>query len=68
MTVLIYYLKTLDGKKDTAVKLLHYMSPDLEIENTVRKQVLTSVLTKYKIMKLRHKISYMAFEQKMTIY
>lgn len=68
ITVLVYYLKTIDGKKDTAVKLLHYMSPDLEIENTIRKQVVASVVMKYKVMKLRHKISYLAFEQKMTVY
>ena len=68
MTLLIFYLRTIDGKKDTAVKLLHSLSPDLEIENSVRKQVVAGVIAKYKVMKLRHKLSYMAFERKMTIY
>lgn len=67
MTVLIYYLRTLDGKRDTAVNMLQELSPDLEIESSIRKQVVAGVISKYKVMKLRHKISFMAFERRMTI-
>ena len=67
MTLLVYQLKTLDGTKGSAVKMLHKLSPDIEIDMDIRKRMVQGVIKKYKVMKLRNKLAYMAFRNKMTI-
>lgn len=68
MTLLVYYLNTLDGKRNSAQDFLTKISSDLIIDHDFRKQVVLGVIKKYKVMKLRFKISYLAFEAKQTIH
>lgn len=67
MTLLVYQLKTLDGVKDSAVKMLYSLSPDIEIDMDIRKRMVQGVIKKYKVMKVRNKLAFMAFTKKMTI-
>ena len=64
MTLLVYYLNTVDGKRNSAQQFLENLSPDLIIDHDVRKQVVLGVMKKYKVMKLRFKLAYLAFEGK----
>jgi len=53
ITLLVYELKTIDGSRNSAKKL---------IEKTKNQDLIVKkVVMKYKIMKFRMKISYMAF-------
>ena len=59
ITLLVYELKTVDGNRDTAKKLIEKTkNPDL---------VVKKILMKYKIMKFRMKISFEAYSQKKTV-
>jgi hypothetical protein len=59
ITLLVYELKTVDGNRNSAKKLIEKTkNPDLVVEK---------ILMKYKIMKFRMKISYMAFEKKKSV-
>ena len=70
---LINHLKTLDGKKDSALKLLDNLKSQAPYGQKksyalmYRKIVYNKVLMKFKIMRIRSKISYIAFKKRMTI-
>ena len=54
ITLLVYELKTVDGNRDSAKNLIDKTkNPDLVVQK---------IVMKYKIMKFRMKISYMAWE------
>jgi len=59
ITLLVYELKTVDGNRDSAKKLIEKTkNPDL---------VVKKIVMRYKIMKFRMKISYEAYNQKKTV-
>ena len=59
ITLLVYQLNTIDGNRNSAKKLIQKTkNQDLVVEK---------VVMKYKIMKFRMKISYMAFEKRKTV-
>ena len=59
ITLLVYQLNTIDGNRNSAKKLIQKTkNQDLVVEK---------VVMKYKIMKFRMKISYMAFQKRKTV-
>ena len=70
LTFLVYQMKTLDGKKNSAVRLLNYkfkVEENQKFKQEIENDVFSKVIKKFQIMIIRHKISYEAFFQKKTI-
>tara|TARA_B110000285_G_C14681754_1_gene405015 strand:- start:17 stop:232 length:216 start_codon:yes stop_codon:yes gene_type:complete len=61
ISLLIWKTSTLDGNAGSAVRLTDMMT------STMKQQIYSCVLMKYKIMKIRMKISFSAFEKQITI-
>ena len=72
---LIYRMKTIDGRKESAVPILKAMESQprkegvsLEKQEKMNQQeVIRKCYLKYLVIKLRQKISFIAFQKKMTI-
>jgi hypothetical protein len=80
LTYLVHNLRTMDGKRDSANKILAaiYKDSDRKVGNKKLSQVeiiasnehhlFQKVMMKYKVMRIRAKISFMALQKRMTIY
>ena len=77
---LIYEIKTIDGKKDSGFGLQQHLIEkrtdksssqsswrSQQIVEIVKHQIMKKTLTKYSILRIRQKISFMAFMKKMTV-
>lgn len=61
-------MATLNGRKDTAQKLVQMIVLKKGLkEEDVREEVSERTLMKYKVMRIRHKISFTAFVKRMTV-
>ena len=62
---LIYSLNTIDGKKNSSLMIQH-LSETKDLKR-LKHQLMLKTMTKYKILALRCKISFLAFMKKQTI-
>ena len=66
-------MKTIDGKKDSAVPIIKAMNHEdwrnylPEQEKANQQEVIRKCYLKYLVIELRQKISFIAFQKKMTI-